>query len=73
MSWTIERPTLPGFYWFSGSAPAGQYRARGVVLATVVELTGVPPNIKVWFPQKDMPIPVSECEGQWVGPLEVPR
>jgi len=72
MSWTIERPTLPGFYWFKGTVSVSS-AAREVILATVVELTGFPPNVKVWFPQKDLPIPISECEGRWAGPWTRPK
>jgi hypothetical protein len=38
----------------------------------VVELTGAVPYVKVWFPKKDVPIPIDACDGQWFGPLEVP-
>jgi hypothetical protein len=63
---------LLGFYWFKGTVNLTSV-AREVVLATVVELTSFAHNAKVWFPQKDTSIPISECEGRWSGPLEVPR
>jgi hypothetical protein len=72
MNWTIERPTLPGFYWFKGTVTFAS-TTHEVILATVIELTGFAPSVKVWFPQKDMPISISACEGRWSGPLEVPR
>jgi len=72
MSWTNERPLFPGFYWFKGTVNFTS-ATRQIILATVVELTGLVPNVKVWFPQKYVPIPISECEAQWSGPLEVPR
>lgn len=71
MNWTIERPMLPGFYWFKRSVSLTS-AAREVVLATVVGVTGFAPNVKIWFPQKDMPITISACEGRWSGPLDVP-
>ena len=72
MNWTTDRSILPGFYWFRGSV-SFTAAAHEIIIATVVELTGFPPNVKVWFPQKDMPIPISECEGRWSGRLEVPQ
>ena len=63
LSWTIERPAIPGFYWFKGTVTFTS-AARDIILATVVEVTGFAPNVKVWFPQKDMPIPICECEGR---------
>jgi hypothetical protein len=71
MSWTNERTMLPGFYWFKGTV-SFTVAAREVILARVVELAGFAPNVKVWFPQIDMPIPISECEGRWSGPLDLP-
>ena len=71
MSWTNERPLFPGFYWFKGTVNFTS-ATRQIILATVVELTGLVPNVKVWFPQKYVPIPISECEGRWFGPLDVP-
>jgi len=72
MSWTNDRPMLPGFYCFKETV-IFTTAAHEVILATVIELTGFAPNVKVWFPQKDTPIPISECEGRWVGPLDVPQ
>ncbi len=71
MIWLNERPLLPGFH-FKGTVNFSS-AVREVILPTVIELTGFVSNAKVWFPQKDMPIPISECEGEWSGPLEVPR
>jgi len=73
MSWTNERQTVPGFYWFNGSAPAGQYRARQVMLSTTVEITTVGQTFVVWFPRWQDAFPLSDCDGRWVGPLEIPR
>ncbi len=70
--WLNERPLLPGFYWFKGTVNFSS-AVREVILPTVVELTGFVSNAKVWFPQKALSIPIRECEGQWAGPLEVPR
>jgi len=72
MIWTNERPTLPGFYWFKGTVTFTS-ATHEVILAMVVELTGAVPYVKVWFPKKDVPIPIDACEGLWFGPLEVPR
>jgi hypothetical protein len=72
MSWTSECPTLPGFYWFKGTVTFTS-ATHEVILAMVVELTGAVPYVKVWFPKKDVPIPIDACDGQWYGPLEVPR
>ena len=63
MAWTVDRPMMPGFYWVKGTVNFISV-ARETILATVVELTGFAPNVKVWFPQKDMPIPICECEGR---------
>jgi hypothetical protein len=71
MSWTSERPTLPGFYWFNGMVE-GKFRAREVMLSTVVELTGASPNLHVWFPKSPGSVHLSACEGRWAGPLEIP-
>lgn len=71
MTWTSQRPTLPGFYWFKGTVNFSS-AAREVILATVVEVTGFAPNVKVWFPQKDTSIPIGACEGRWAGPLDPP-
>ncbi|MEP6959104.1 MAG: hypothetical protein ABI980_10285 [Nitrospirota bacterium] len=62
----------PGLYWVTGTLNRS-FGKREISLATVVELTGVAPNVRVWFHRVDTPVPVRECEGQWVGPLEVPR
>ena len=44
---------------YMGSATVNFTSAtRQIILATVVELTGLVPNVKVWFTQKDMPIPI---------------
>jgi hypothetical protein len=71
MTWTNKRPTLPGFYWFKGTVTFTS-ATHEVILAMVVELTGSVPYVKVWFPKRDVPIPISACDGQWYGPLEVP-
>ena len=72
MNWMTRRPILSGFYWFEGTV-CFTSSTHEIIVATVVKLTGLVPNLKVWFPQKDMPIPISECDGRWAGPLEVPR
>jgi len=63
---------MPGFYWFKGGAPAGQYRAEEVMLSTVVELTLIGQTFVVWFPRWQDAFPLSDCDGRWAGPLEVP-
>jgi len=40
MSWTSQRPTLPGCYWFKGSLE-GKRKNCEVVLAAVVEVVMV--------------------------------
>jgi hypothetical protein len=72
MNWTIERQMTPGLYWFTGTLNRISGK-REISLATVVELTGIAPNIHVWFHRVDTPVPIRECEGQWWGPLDVPR
>ena len=67
MSWTSQRPGFPAFYWFKGSL------GSEVVLATVVEVGMVGDRFVVWFPRGDGPVPISKCDGQWNGPVEVPR
>ena len=72
MSWTTVRPGFPAFYWFKGSL-AGTLKNREVILATVVEVGMVGDRFVVWFPRGDGPVPISKCDGQWDGPVEVPR
>ncbi|MEP6959957.1 MAG: hypothetical protein ABI980_14605 [Nitrospirota bacterium] len=72
VSWASVRPGFAGFYWFKGSL-AGKGKNREVMLATVVEVGTVGDRFVVWFPRGEGPIPVRECEGQWDGPLELPR
>lgn len=72
MNWTIERPTIPGLYWFTGTLNRISGK-REISLATVVELTGVAPNVHVWFHRINTPVPIRECEGQWWGPLVAPQ
>jgi hypothetical protein len=72
MSWTTERPGFAGYYWFKGSL-AGKSKKPEVILATVVEVGTVGDRFVVWFPRGEAPVPIRECDGQWDGPVEVPR
>lgn len=63
---------LPGFYRFKGTVSFSSAVRKVILTGVVVELTGFAPNVKVWFPQEDTSIPISECEGRWFGPLDVP-
>ena len=72
MSWANQRPGFPGFYWFKGSL-AGKGRDREVILATVAEVGMVGERFVVFFPRGEGPVLISQCDGQWDGPIEVPR
>ena len=72
VSWTNVRPGFPGFYWFKGNL-TGILRTREVILATVDEVGSVGDRFVVWFRRGEGPVPMSECDGRWDGPLEVPR
>ena len=72
MSWMNVRPGFPGFYWFKGSL-ARPLKKPEVILATVVEVGTVGDRFVVWFPRGEGPVTISECDGQWDGPVEVPR
>ena len=73
MSWTMTQPTFPGLYWFKGSRLAGKYREPQVVLATVVEVARDGERLAVWFHRGPEAVPLSDCDGQWSEPLDVPR
>jgi len=72
MTWTDVRPMIPGLYWFTGTIHPKSGK-REISVATVIELTGVAPHGHVWFHRVDAPVSISECEGQWWGPLDVPH
>lgn len=72
LTWTNERPTLAGFFWFKGSLE-GKLTNRQVVMATMVEVTRLDERFITWFPRGEDPVPLSDCQGRWVGPIEVPR
>jgi hypothetical protein len=72
VTWTSVRPGFPGFYWFKGNLTV-KGRNREVILATVVEVGLVGDRFVVRFPRGEGPVPMSECDGRWDGPLEVPR
>ena len=72
LTWTNERPTLAGFFWFKGSLE-GKLTNRKVVMATMVEVTRLDERFITWFPRGEGPVSLSDCHGRWVGPIEVPR
>ena len=72
MNGTSVRPRVPGFYWFEGRL-AGKGRNREETLATVVRVGMVGERVVVFFPRGEGPVLISPCDGQWDGPLEVPR
>jgi hypothetical protein len=72
VNWTNARPAVSGLYWFKGSRE-GKLHNRELVLSTVVEVTRVGDTDDVWFPRGESSVPISECDGWWAGPLEVPQ
>jgi hypothetical protein len=72
LTWTNEHPTLAGFFWFKGSLE-GKLTHRQVVMATMVEVTRLDEQFITWFPRGEGPMPLRDCHGRWVGPIEVPR
>ena len=60
MKWTGERPTVPGWYWYPapgfGEEVVGIYQPNGPD-TDELEINDTP---------------VSEFDGEWYGPLEVP-
>ena len=50
LTWTNERPTLAGFFWFKGSLE-GKLTHRQVVMATMVEVTRLDEQFITWFPR----------------------
>jgi hypothetical protein len=65
-TWTTEKPTMPGWYWWS---PTSNPKRPEVVRVTVLE------NISMAFAEQAgilSPMPVEDMNGEWWGPLASP-
>ncbi len=66
MSWTIEKPTVSGWYWLKdGSAEIIVQVEIGTFDSYYIEW--------VWFAGSRRQTPLSAIKAQWAGPLEPPN
>lgn len=72
MTWTSERPKVPGFYWFR---PFGEALSRFPydTETAPVKLDPNPNGDWAWIIGSEVPANASEMEGGlWWGPIEPP-
>ena len=62
MNWTIDKPKLPGWYW---------YRRREHANQVLLILRGTEHSIRAVWPDGHSE-PVIHMSGEWAGPMERP-
>ena len=73
MTWTTERPTEPGWYWFEvgNDSPARMTRNIRAIVLVGEDPLYTPPRLRVQFPQGTFH--VGRMGGRWAGPIPQPE
>jgi hypothetical protein len=64
MTWTTEKPTVPGWYWWR--RPYGKREIQTII--RVKEYKFQPGIVFIYSGRR-----IEDCRGEWAGPLEPPE
>src|SRR5687768_17157649 len=75
MTWTSDKPSSPGWYWYrepgdfnmGKPCPAWVFGSFRSMYATVIAVHSPDPAARTVTKN------IKDCEGEWYGPLEVPK
>jgi hypothetical protein len=63
MTWTHEKPTVPGWYWYH--MPSLHTEPSMVYFDAI--------NVRVWFPRQDRYYSFDDLPGEFAGPIPEPK
>ena len=69
VTWTTEKPTQTGWYWYKGEDPDIEFHADGI---SIVEVITEEDRLVCRHSNSDNQW-VDDSQAQWAGPLEVPK
>ena len=69
VSWTTEKPTQTGWYWYKGEDPDIEFHADGISIVEIITEEG---RLVCRHSNSDNQW-VEDSQAQWAGPLEVPK